>query len=106
MERKLPPADFSLVEPLADYASAESLATEFEYHSPMDELPFESEEAAGDESERGFDDHADQQRFNKPAGERRRDEQPESAPLFQLDVLRAIDLLNVRREIKTIVERA
>ncbi|MEN3333430.1 MAG: chromosome segregation protein [Blastocatellia bacterium] len=105
IERQLPPADFSLVEPLADYASVESFGAASEYHSPIDDLPFESEEAS-DESERGFDEPADQQRFNQPTGERRRNEPQASAPLFQLDVLRAIDLLNVRREIKAIVERA
>jgi len=99
IERQLPPADFSLVEPPADYASAESFAGEFDYHSPLDELPFESDEAPGDE-------RADQPSYNEATGERRRDEPPTSAPLFQLDVLRAIDLLNVRREIKAIVERA
>ncbi|HJQ26126.1 MAG TPA: AAA family ATPase [Blastocatellia bacterium] len=92
IERQLPPADFSLVEPLADYA-----ATEYEYHSPMDDLPFENEEA---------DEPATEQRLDEQARQPRRDEPGTDAPLFQLDVLRAIDLLNVRREIKAIVERA
>jgi chromosome segregation protein len=85
IERQLPPADFSLVEPLADYAPAAGFAAESDYHSPIDDLPFESDDATG---------------------ERRRHEHEAAAPLFQLDVLRALDLLNVRREIKGIVERA
>ncbi|MFL6275217.1 MAG: AAA family ATPase [Blastocatellia bacterium] len=93
IERQLPPADFSLVEPLAEYAAAET-----DYYSPMDDLPFESE-AADDETggERQLDEEANAQRRGEPE---------EAAPLFQLDVLRAIHLLNVRREIKAIVERA
>jgi chromosome segregation protein len=92
--RQLPPADFSLVEPLADYASAESSAEAFEYHSPIDDLPFESEEAAGDAEPRP----------EQATAEHRREEP--GTTMFQLDVLRALDLLNVRREIKAIVERA
>lgn len=106
IERQLPPADFSLVEPLADYAAGEPVGAEYEYHSPIDDLPFESEAAAGDESDPGVDEPAGQQRVDEPAAERRREQLPESAPMFQLDVLRALDLLNVRREIKAIVERA
>jgi chromosome segregation protein len=93
IERQLPPADFSLVEPLADYAAAE-----IDYYSPMDDLPFESE-AADDET-------GDERQLDEEETAQRRDEPAEAAPLFQLDVLRAIHLLNVRREIKAIVERA
>jgi chromosome segregation protein len=106
IERQLPPADFSLVEPLADYASAKNFAAEIDYHSPIDDLPFESDEATGDERQRQLAERRDQQSFNEAAGERRRDELSANVPLFQLEVLRALDLLNVRREIKAIVERA
>ncbi|MFL6213143.1 MAG: hypothetical protein ACJ74J_04530 [Blastocatellia bacterium] len=100
IERQLPPADFSLVEPLADYAPMDSYASEFEYRSPIDDLPFESEAAADDEHRLG----EREQRFSEAADERRHQEP--GALLFQLDVLRAIDLLNVRREIKAVIERA
>src|SRR5205085_3599640 len=90
---------FSLVEPLADYAPVDSLASESEYRSPIDDLPFESEER---DDAQPFSDR--EQRFNQAASERR--EQEPVAPMFQLDVLRALDLLNVRREIKAVIERA
>jgi chromosome segregation protein len=87
IERQLPPADFSMTEPLAawpydrEIAEADSFA----------DSGFESDLL----DNREIDDRA---RYDEHEGR--------EAARFQLDVLRAIDLLVCRPEIKSVVERA
>src|SRR5262249_27257970 len=108
IERQLPPADFSLIEPPIETAPFDA-AAEFEYHSPLDYLPFETEEVDGREAAAAHEDDADKP---EPGGETSglaadAEESHAAGGLrFQLDVLRAMDLLRVRSEIKAVVERA
>ena len=105
--RQLPPADFSLVEPVADYAPIDSLASEFEYHSPLDYLPFETEDGA-EQAVEAFSDQTPNQDADSqvPKRSEHADDESNAGLRFQLDVLRAMDLLHLRREIKVVVERA
>ncbi|MGA9773560.1 MAG: AAA family ATPase [Blastocatellia bacterium] len=80
IERQLPPADFAFTEPFVEFPDAG-------YQMPMADDDTQSEDFAQDD--RRFDEEANRE-----------------ASRFQLDVLRAIDLLNLRPGIKTVVERA
>ncbi len=84
IERQLPPADFAFTEPFVDFPDAG-------YQMPL--------ARADDAEEEEFQQHRkDSRRFDEEASR--------EAGRFQLDVLRAIDLLNLRPAIKTVVERA
>ena len=84
IERQLPPADFAFTEPFVDFPDAG-------YQMPLAQ--------ADDAEEEEFQQHRiDDRRFDEEASR--------EAGRFQLDVLRAIDLLNLRPGIKTVVERA
>jgi chromosome segregation protein len=87
IERQLPPADFSMIEPLAEW--------------PYDREIAEAKSFADSDFE---SDHLD----NREIDDRARYDEHEGreAARFQLDVLRAIDLLFCRPEIKSVVERA
>lgn len=86
IERQLPPADFAFTEPFPDFPDAG-------YQMPT----IEADDAEGESEE--FEQHRiDDRRFDEEASR--------TAARFQLDVLRAIDLLNLRPGIKTVVERA
>jgi len=94
IERQLPPADFAFTEPLAAFP-------EDVYSLPLADEAFDLEDiAAREETEAAA-------RLEQQAQERRFDEDEyRASSRFQLDVLRAIDLLNMRHEIKSVVERA
>jgi chromosome segregation protein len=82
-ERQLPPADFSVLDAIV-------IRLDIDSENPLSdfllETPYESDERI---AARQYDDEA-----------------TAHAGRFQLDVLRAIDLLGIRPEIKTVVERA
>lgn len=82
-ERQLPPADFSLIDAIVIRLDADTQPVASD--SRIDPAPEADDRAAA----RQFDEEA-----------------AAHASRFQLDVLRAIDLLGIRSEIKTVVERA
>jgi chromosome segregation protein len=86
IERQLPPADFAFTEPFVDFPDAG-------YQMPLTQADDEEEES-DDLAQHRIDDRRFDEEANREAGR------------FQLDVLRAIDLLNLRPGIKTVVERA
>ena len=81
-ERQLPPADFSSLDAIVIRLNADT-------DSPSSDSYVEAVESDDRAAARQFDDEA-----------------TAHASRFQLDVLRAIDLLGIRPEIKTVVERA
>jgi chromosome segregation protein len=85
--RQLPPADFSMIEPLAAWPYEGEIAQA----NTFADSDFESDLL----DNREVDDRA---RYDEHEGR--------EAARFQLDVLRAIDLLVCRPEIKSVVERA
>jgi chromosome segregation protein len=92
IERQLPPADFAFTEPFPSFPEAG-------YQLPVSDASHEAEEfGTGLESGEHVDHRAVDRRFDEEANR--------EASRFQLDVLRAIDLLRIRPEIKTVVERA
>ncbi|HEX8087314.1 MAG TPA: hypothetical protein VF762_00580, partial [Blastocatellia bacterium] len=92
IDRQLPPADFAFAEPFSFFPDAG-------YQLPDADAPLE-----GEESEEGARSEAPVD--HREAGRRFDEEANRDASRFQLDVLRAIDLLRMRPEIKTVVERA
>ncbi len=82
IERQLPPADFDFTEPFVDFPDAG-------YQMPLAQVEEADDLAQHRKDSRRFDEEASR-----------------DASRFQLDVLRAIDLLNLRPGIKTVVERA
>src|SRR5262249_4545747 len=102
--RQLPPADFAFTEPLAEFPD------DF-YSLPVTNTPFDVEEIDIEELEiedaPSREETKADERLEQQAQERMFDaDETRASSRFQLDVLRAIDLLNMRREIKTVVERA
>jgi chromosome segregation ATPase len=92
IERQLPPADSTFAEPFASFQDAG-------YKLPVVGPSLEAEEfETALESEESPDHRGEDRRFYEEANR--------EASRFQLDVLRAIDLLRMRPEIKTVVERA
>jgi chromosome segregation protein len=92
IERQLPPADFNFAEPFPDFPDAG-------YQMPVADPLVESEDIDADAETEDYRDH-------RIEGRHFDEEAARAASRFQLDVLRAIDLLNLRREIKSVVERA
>ncbi|HXG92618.1 MAG TPA: AAA family ATPase [Blastocatellia bacterium] len=84
IERQLPPADFSNADAIVIQLNADAESVISDSHPQTDESAREDNIVA-----RRFDEH-----------------EAAHASRFQLDVLRAIDLLGLRPEIKTVVERA
>ena len=82
-ERQLPPADLSSIDAIVIQLHADT-------HSPISDSHVEAAPEP--------DDRAAARQFDEEA--------TAHASRFQLDVLRAIDLLGIRPEIKTVVERA
>ncbi|HVG22130.1 MAG TPA: AAA family ATPase, partial [Blastocatellia bacterium] len=92
IDRQLPPADFAFTEPFSYFPEAG-------YQLPVADGSPEGEEfGSAPESGEAVDHRGEGRRFDEEASR--------DASRFQLDVLRAIDLLRMRPEIKTVVERA
>jgi chromosome segregation protein len=90
IDRQLPPADFAFTEPFSFLPDAGY------------QLPDATPEGEEFEPGSGYEAPAS----HRDAGRRFDEEASRDASRFQLDVLRAIDLLRMRPEIKTVVERA